>query len=354
MVTRALTAVFISPPIGIGSGVVTELCDKHERAQKIGWWTLMTTVGTPGGPFIMGFVTQHLGVRWIFWIFAIINFCQFLGYLCLGSETIFIRKDFSSDGLDMLSNNDLPSKSFIPRRIDASPFVLRRFVEPLFLSRFPRILIPACAYAIVFCYANIALIVEMPIPFGEKFHFNPQQIGLQFIVIIIGAVLGEQLSGPMSDIFLTRFERWIGHVCPAGRLWFSYVGYATVFAGLLTWGFQLESATSWNVTPCIGSVIASFGNQILTTTLISFAVDSHRERSTEISVFVNFCRHTYGFVGALYSPFKKKTNLRPPGLPFLSAILIPGSGSERSSGGYVRYNRCLIYDSYGRHTVRRD
>ncbi|KAL2013195.1 hypothetical protein VTN00DRAFT_720 [Thermoascus crustaceus] len=199
----------------------------------------------------MGFVTQHLGVQWIFWIFAIINFCQFLGYLFLGSETIFIRKDFSSDGLDVSPNKDLPSK----------------------------ILVPACAYAIVFCYANIALIVEMPIAFGEKFHFNPQEIGLQFIAIIIGAVLGEQVSGPMSDIFLTRFERWTGHVCPADRLWFSYVGYATVFAGLLTWGFRLESATSWNVTPCIRSAIASFGNKILTTTLISFAVDSHRERS---------------------------------------------------------------------------
>jgi MFS family permease len=63
MTSRILTAVFICPPLGIGSGVVTELFFKHERAQKMGWWTLMTTLGTPLGPFLMGFVVQHRNVE---------------------------------------------------------------------------------------------------------------------------------------------------------------------------------------------------------------------------------------------------------------------------------------------------
>ncbi|OGM48699.1 MFS multidrug transporter [Aspergillus bombycis] len=279
MTTRVLTAILISPPIGIGSGVITELCEPEERAQKLGWWTLMTTLGTPGGPFIMGF---------------------FLAYLLLGEETIYAPADAGS-------GKGGPTSKLIPRRIDPRPLKPCEFIESIFLYRYPRILIPTVAQCVVFCYANTAIIVEMPIAFGQKFHFDAQQIGLQYIAVIIGSLVGEQVSGPMSDWFMKALSKRRGHFQPADRLWLSYIGFATVIAGLLTWGFQLDNATSWNVTPCIGAAIASFGNQILTTILISFAVDCYKDQSTDIGVFVNFVRHIYGFIGPFYFPPMFKT-----------------------------------------------
>ncbi|XHG07536.1 hypothetical protein AWENTII_010675 [Aspergillus wentii] len=297
MATRILTAILISPPVGLGSGVITELCEPGERAQKLGWWTLMITMGTPGGPFIMGFVTQHAGVQWIFWIFTIINFAQFICYLIFGDETMY-----HADHQPKATTPSTAWTKLIPRRIDPRPIQLKEFLEPLLFARYPRVFIAACAHSIVFCYANIALIVEMPIVFGKKFHFNPQQIGLQFIAIIIGCVLGEQVSGPMSDWFLRTLHKRRGHTCPADRLWLAYIGYATVYAGLLTWGFQLEKADSWNVTPCVGAAIASFGNQVLMTILISFAVDSYKETATQVGLFINIFRHIIGFIGPFYFP----------------------------------------------------
>ncbi|KAJ6147159.1 hypothetical protein N7497_009141 [Penicillium chrysogenum] len=291
MATRAIAAWLISPPLGIGSGVVTELCYPEERARKLGWWTLLITIGIPGGAFINGFVVQHLGVAWIFGIFAIINGVQFIAYVLFGDETLYVKD---------VSVSQKPSNGwsrFIPCRLDPRPFELQSFIAPLFLGRFPRILIPGIAYGVEFAYANIAIIVETPLIFGEKFHFNAQQVGYQFVSIIIGSVIGEQLSGPMSDWFLRFLQRRNGHTIPADRLWLSYIGYGTVFTGLLVWGFQLEKATTWNVTPCIGMAIAAFGNQVLTTILISFAVDSHKEHSASIGVFINLCRQIYGFVG---------------------------------------------------------
>ena len=89
MITRALCAVVISPPIGIGSAVVAELTAPSHRAKKLGWWVLMTILGTPAGPFIMGFVVQHTRVQWIFWIYAIVNFLQAIFYLVFGAETLY-------------------------------------------------------------------------------------------------------------------------------------------------------------------------------------------------------------------------------------------------------------------------
>ncbi|CAI7613501.1 unnamed protein product [Penicillium discolor] len=294
MATRVLTAFLISPPLGNGSGVVTELCEPENRAQKLGWWTLMTTIGTPGGPFFMGFVIKHIGVQWIFWIFAVINFVQFLFYLAIGDETIY-NPDNKLTSTGIFSN-------IIPRQISSRPLKVRDMVAPFSLVKHPCIAIVAFAHAITFCYANIVLIVEMPIATGEKFHFDAQQIGLQFIAIIIGCVLGEQVSGPTSDWFLKRVRQTKGHSCPADRLWLCYIAFATIFAGLLTWGFQLQHATTWNVTPCIGAAIASFGNQMQTTILTTFAVESKQERSSEVGVFINACRQTYGFLGPFYFP----------------------------------------------------
>ncbi|KAJ6185273.1 hypothetical protein N7519_006574 [Penicillium mononematosum] len=296
MATRAIAAWLISPPLGIGSGVVTELCYPEERARKLGWWTLLITIGIPGGAFINGFVVQHLGVAWIFGIFAIMNGVQFIAYVLFGDETLYVKD---------ASVSPKPSNGwsrFIPCRLDPRPFELQNFIAPLFLGRFPRILIPGIAYGVEFAYANIAIIVETPLIFGEKFHFNAQQVGYQFVSIIIGSVIGEQVSGPMSDWFLRFLQRRNGHTIPADRLWLSYIGYGTVFTGLLVWGFQLEKATTWNVTPCIGMAIAAFGNQVLTTILISFAVDSHKEHSASIGVFINLCRQIYGFCGPFYFP----------------------------------------------------
>jgi MFS family permease len=74
MVTRILTAFFISPAIALGSGTVVEMFFARERGAKMGLWTLALTLGPPGGPFIMGFVANHLGWRWIYWILAIVSF----------------------------------------------------------------------------------------------------------------------------------------------------------------------------------------------------------------------------------------------------------------------------------------
>lgn len=162
----------------------------------------------------------------------------------------------------------------------------------------------------------------MPIAFGQKFHFDAQETGLQFTAIIVGCVLGKHVSGPMSDWFIKWMRKTNGRWCPADRLWLSYLAFSIIFAGLLTWSFQLRHATEWNVAPCIGAAIASFGNQMHTTILTTFAVESKRERAAQVGVFGNACRQVYDFVRPLESTFDRK----PVPLTVRSAwtFLLPG------------------------------
>jgi hypothetical protein len=58
------------------------------EVKKNGWWSVGYVFGTPGGPFFMGFVQQHVGTEWIYFIFAIVNFVEFVCYL-FSRETVY-------------------------------------------------------------------------------------------------------------------------------------------------------------------------------------------------------------------------------------------------------------------------
>ncbi|OBT81966.1 hypothetical protein VE02_10016 [Pseudogymnoascus sp. 03VT05] len=304
LATRILTAFFASPPLGNGSGIVADLCAVEHRGQKMGFWVLSTVLGTPAGPLIMGFVIQHLAWQWMFWIFAMMNAVLVVGYLVIGVETRYRPSD-STTPVRAVPDRRSPMRflaSMVPRSIRESPFRAIDIVSPLSLARYPRIMIPAFASAVTFCYGHIALMAEMPIWMGQKFHMDAQDIGLQFLSVIVGAILGEIVAGLVSDRFMGMMRKRRGRMHPSDRLWLAYICYITMFPGMLMWGFLLQKATSWNVGPDVGIAIANFGNQIQLTILITFSVDCHRDKADAIGVFYNFVRLVYGFLGPFYMP----------------------------------------------------
>lgn len=230
------------------------------------------TLGVPAAPFIFGFVAQRVSYRWIYKILAIINAVQFILYLFLGPETRYIRKNARHEGSDFKQEYLSMGK-----RIDPTPIRISEFFHPLTYFIRPCVVIPAVAYSIVFGFASVLITVEIPQLFGEKFHFDAQQLGLQFLGVIIGSVIGEQIGGSASDLWMGRRTKKQGGVRPSPeyRLWLAYPGYILAIVGVIVFLVRIENAAplKWNVSPIIGSGIAGAGNQIITTVLITYAVD---------------------------------------------------------------------------------
>ncbi|GME26032.1 Major facilitator superfamily [Neofusicoccum parvum] len=293
---RAITAFFISPAAAIGSAVVQETFFKHERARYMGIWTLFVTLGVPTAPFIFGFVALRVGYRWIYWILACTNAVQFLLYLFLGPETRYLR-----------TQRTLPTSTFRQRylqftRIDPSPLTVTDFLQPLRFFARPRVYLPAYAYAMVFLLASVMITIEIPQLFVEKFHLNTQQVGLQNLSVILGSVIGEQLGGRASDMWMARGGGRRAHA-PEYRLWLSYAGYLLAICGVVVFLVQIERAgEGWNITPIVGAAIAAVGNQLVTTVLITYAVDCYREEAAGVGVFITFVRQTWGFIGPFWFP----------------------------------------------------
>ncbi|KAF2126130.1 MFS general substrate transporter [Dothidotthia symphoricarpi CBS 119687] len=302
---RAFSAFFISPPGSLGSAVVVEMFFKKERAKCMGIWTVMVTVGIPLAPFIMGFVAYNVGYRWIYWIIAIIHGVQLILYLLVGAETRFIRH---KDGpLASSSSDNNNKKKWLPHRIDSTPLSAVEFVSPLRFFKYPCVLIPACGHAMVFLFASVMCTVEIPQLIGQKFKLNAEQTGLQFIGIIIGSLIGEQVGGFLSDHWMSwrAKDTTQSRRAPEFRLWLSYSGILLAICGLVVFLLQTQNATAghWNVTPIIGVSIAAVGNQIVTTIMITYAVDCYPDDAGSVGVFIIFVRQTWGFIGPFWFPY---------------------------------------------------
>lgn len=172
------------------------------------------------------------------------------------------------------------------------------------MARHMCVLIPAISYAMVFLFASVLITVEIPQLYGPKFEFNPQQLGLQFIAIIIGTIIGEQLGGPLSDWWMNRRAKRGSRPPHEYRLWLSYPGYLITIAGLIVFLVRIQQAPKgkWNVTPDVGTAIAGAGNQIITTVLITYAVDCYREEAASVGVLITFIRQIWGFIGPFWFP----------------------------------------------------
>jgi hypothetical protein len=154
----------------------------------------------------------------------------------------------------------------------------------------------------VFLLAGVLITIEIPQLFVEKFHLNTEKVGLQNLSIIIGALIGEQIGGIMSDRWMWRRQRKCDTtVEPEFRLWLSYIGYLLAICGVVVFLVRIGQASDqWNITPIIGAGIAAAGNQIVTTVLITYAVDCYREEAASIGVFITFVRQIWGFIGPFW------------------------------------------------------
>lgn len=92
---------------------------------------------------------------------------------------------------------------------------------------------------------------------------------------------------------------------PEHRLWVSYPGFVAVIVGLVLFCVQVDRLVRYNVTPIVGIAISAFGNQIITTVLVTYAVDCHQEHAASIGVFINLVRSTWGFIGEWFCARQK-------------------------------------------------
>jgi hypothetical protein len=182
---------------------------------------------------------------------------------------------------------DPPPRRSIDRRTQQATGLLTETIRPLFYVTDYRVLVASVAYAMVFQFGSVLVTVEIPQLFVPKFGLSPQQLGLQFIPLIIGSLLGEIFARMLSKCWGSRDGRQprSEHV-----LTLSYVGYVLTSVGIVVFLVAADRLVVYNIGPLVGAGIAAAGNQVVTSVLLNFAIAAHPGDAACVGIFVTFVR----------------------------------------------------------------
>lgn len=81
----------------------------------------------------------------------------------------------------------------------------------------------------------------------------------------------------------------------------SYAGFAIVICGLVVFTVHAGKIHLYNISPIVGLVISACGDQIITTVLVTYAVDCYHKHSASIGVFINLIQSTRGFISIVFT-----------------------------------------------------
>lgn len=267
----------------------------------MGIWTVFLTNGAHVAPVIGGYLAQSAGVRWCYYLPAIVNSVVFvIMFFCL-PETLFSRNE------KILANHHERSYSellfgFRRNALLDRKLHVRDFVRPFEMLKYPSVSLTFIYYIVSFAYSSILFAVTVAVLFTQQYQFNTGIIGLMLgLPLLIGSALGELLSGPFSDWVMYQYaKRHDGERKPEARLKASLGSLLLCPAGAIIYGVCLQRKTHW-IGPVMGMAISSFGLQLVTTVSYTYCSDCYKPQSGEIGGIYNFGRQVFAFPLGFYA-----------------------------------------------------
>ncbi|KAI8146110.1 major facilitator superfamily domain-containing protein [Fennellomyces sp. T-0311] len=256
---RALSAIGSSSVLSLGAATISDIFESHERGRAFSYYMAGPLSGTALGPILGGFLNQDLGWRSIFWFVAVANFCVWLSILLFLPETRYT--DPSSVTASSVGAEQEQKK--------------RKLVNPLAsleLMRHSNISLAVAFLGILFM-VNYIVNTNFTRIYTVQYGFDSGIVGLCYLPIAIGNVVGGMLAGQASDrLYMKRAARSsTGHGYPEMRLG-GFVWYSAIIIALL--GFTAYGwCVQYNVHYSAGLAILFFGNILHRNTMLYSMTD---------------------------------------------------------------------------------
>lgn len=298
-------------------GVVSDIYHTADRNTPMALFSCGALFGTGLGPFVSGFIAQHLHWRWIFWIqvimdailmvFVFVFFHETRGSVILSRKADAINKwyaereaagyygfniavdgrpdTFESQRIRWKVKEDEDRVS-LTKMIGIScyrPFRLL-FTEPVvfFFS-----LWVAFSWAVL--YLTFAAI---PLVYSTRHGFNIQQQGYIFTAISIAAAIFTPIC-----IYQEKLAKKYNKLpdSPEARLYFAKYESALLPIGLFIFGWTSFSFVHW-IGPAIGIALATMGIFSIYLAVFNYLADTYHRYASSALAAQSFCRNILGGV----------------------------------------------------------
>ncbi|EAW08927.1 MFS transporter [Aspergillus clavatus NRRL 1] len=254
---RFLAGVAGSCPITIGAGTIADLVRPENRAKVMSLWTMGPILGPIIGPVAGGFVSQYKGWRWNFWIIAIISGACTIASLVSMRETfhpVLLKRKVQK------CQKENPGKAY-RSGLDTGLTTIQTFqmaiVRPLKLLLFSPIVLFLSLYCAVVYGVLYLLFTTLSATFSYKYGFSQGTVGLSFIGIGVGCMVGLVAFGALSDTVVLKLANG-GERQPEYRLPPLVVGAAFLPVGLFWYGWSAQAQVHW-ICPIIATSFVGIG-----------------------------------------------------------------------------------------------
>jgi multidrug resistance protein len=293
---RLLAGCAGSAPLTLGGGTIADMFPPEQRAGAMAIWSIGPLLGPVIGPVCGGFLVEHMSWRWVFWILAIFGGAFGILLLVVGRETYHpillerkaaaLRKETGNPNLRSKLTKQIPPREVFIRAIS-------RPMKMLILSPIVGLMSTYIAinYGILYLFFTTVTFV-----FEDQYHFSSGAVGLSYIGVGVGMIVGMACLGIMSDRIIKQ-QQAIGDVKPEHRLplILTLPGAIGLPIGVFIYGWTTYYKVHW-IVPIISTSLIGVGNLTAMMTIQTYLVDAFTIHAASAIAANTVLRSVFGAV----------------------------------------------------------
>ncbi|KIP10638.1 hypothetical protein PHLGIDRAFT_22099 [Phlebiopsis gigantea 11061_1 CR5-6] len=267
---RFLTGFSSSAFLSVAGGTVSDIFDNHQIATPMAIYTGSPFIGPVLGPLLSGFINQHANWRWTFRVLIIWTFVTWVLLIAIVPETFvpYILKQKAAK-LRKASGDDRFWAALDRRTMSLPQLILRSCYVPVELLLVDRMALLLDLWSALLLGILYLTFQAFPIIFGTVHGFAIQFVGMSFLGIGIGMVIG-LLCQPLFNRRMRRLTlEHKGHPPPETRLFSAMIGGVMVPVSLFWLAFTTYRKLHW-IAPIIASVPFGTGMLFIYTGVFTF------------------------------------------------------------------------------------
>jgi len=254
------------------------------------------------GPIAGGFLSQAKGWRWVFWLLTI------LSGVITASACVFLQETYSVVLLERKAkrlrketgNPNLRSKLTI--QLSTKEHFKRAVIRPLkFLYASPIVFLLSLYISLIFGTMYL-LLTTFAIVFEKQYGFKTGVVGLVYIGLGVGLIIGLGVVGRTSDPIYRRLtKRNNGAPKPEFRLPSMMYSGPFVCISLFWYGWSAEKKAHW-IVPIIGTVFFGPGMIGAFMSVNTYVVDAYTRYAASAIAATTLLRSLFGALLPLAGP----------------------------------------------------
>lgn len=279
IIFRLLAGLAGSCPLTLGASTLADMISKEKRGAAMSTWILGPLLGPVIGPVAGGYLTEAKGWRWSFWIvvmagglIAVLNFIfmrETYAYAILKHKTEKLRKETGNPKLRSVLDTGRTAQELFS-------FAIVRPTKMLFFS--PIVFLLSLYMAIIYGYLYL-IFTAMPMLFESKYGFSTGDVGLTYIGLGVGSLIGLFIAAATSDRTVRHLtEKHGGESKPEYRLPVTIMASFFVPMGLFLFGWTAENGNHW-ILPIMGTSFLGLGMITAFMGISVYLVDAYLEYS---------------------------------------------------------------------------